>query len=180
MGKGTVVSFADFKGNKENKEIVKDDIQENEIQNSSYYFNLNGVLVEFGGAFIRDLLEKREQNLEEILTFVTKEQVANKKYIAEVHEKDSVNYRMLNVMIDTQTKSIVSALNYMDTPEKVNKMFEMDSEHFQIISLVFTVLMSRSYTEFDYYKMEKNHFMKISPSIEHLLENPIYKGLSQQ
>lgn len=164
-----VFDFNKFKENKKKKEIERVEI----LNNQSYFFSLGeDVEVNFGGAFIREIVNKKEENRENIIQAIHnihKDQVV--KCWNELPPEISNFYA--NMLISQET-ILYNCMNYIEDQETLDSCFEEDSEFVEIIPLLVVVIMAVSYEKHDYEKMEKDNYLKIGPSIDKLIKNKYY------
>lgn len=178
-----VVTLDTLKKQREERLGLTGDSLENSLENESYYFQIEDVSIEFGGAFARDLIAKKKENLERIKMVVSRLTEKTKLDIMEDVPDDSPVAKdaadFIVNLLKLQEEVILQCLIVLNTQQDMSDLFEEDSRYLAITPLLLTTIMAVSYVEFNYMKMEKDNYLKISPSIESLLNNKIYKEISE-
>lgn len=151
--------------------------EESELTNSSYFFNFMNVTVNFGGAFVRSLLENIEKHKEEISgvfemsTKLTEENLALfAEQEPELHEKLAASVRHQDVLIQ-------DILHKVKTPQDFDDLFKEGSEYLSVVGFVLTIVMVKSYSQFDYHRMIKNNWLHINEPVEEFINSPVYKEI---
>lgn len=167
--------------------IKEDKIQKNkDVQNTlddvAYYFSLGWVDVNFGGAYVRNLIEQLNKNKETILKVFKKNSDLNRAKLNSVKSKkfkEDPAYLLVEDAVNKQEALFDEIINSLKTPHDLNAMFDDDSKYLPFIGFVLMVIMVHSYSEFDYYLMLRNRWMNLSLTVENFMNSPEYKRIKK-
>lgn len=167
-----VLDLQKFKKEKEKKILERESM----LNNQSYFFSLDeNVEVNFGGAFVREIIKDKEKNREKIV------QVIHKIHRDSIEKCwDELPPEMSNLyatMLISQETSLYQCLEIVKDQETLDSCFEEESEFIVVIPLLMGIIMAVSYEKDDYVRMEKDNYLKIEPSIDELMNSKYYKEL---
>lgn len=167
-----VLDLQRFKKEKEKKALERESM----LNNQSYFFSLDeNVEVNFGGAFVREIIKDKEKNREKIV------QVIHKIHRDSIEKCwDELPPEMSNLyatMLISQETSLYQCLEIIKDQETLDSCFEEESEFIVVIPLLMGIIMAVSYEKDDYARMEKDNYLKIEPSIDELMNSKYYKEL---
>lgn len=118
--------------------------------------------VDFGGAFVRDLIEKLEINREAVLTAVTNH---NKEYIPNLYKQaglDDESIELVKELFLNNIKMLEEATDIMKTQEDFDNMMSQGSIYLMLMPELISAIMYCSYTEFDLRRMVKQRWLMIN------------------
>lgn len=169
-----VVDISEFRKNKIKSEKTAVKIESPPID-SSYHFSSISVRVDFGGAFVRSLIENLEENREKVLKSLEISHYGSIHVLESMLDKEDEKYKALIEALNKQRVLTQSIVDEMKTPEDFDEMFQEGSKYLNVIGYVITIIMAHSYSQFDYYKMKKDNWLQLSTSVEEFINLPFYK-----
>lgn len=135
--------------------------------NESYFFSVEGIRLDFGGAFVRDILTKLEEKREFISSLVGKilDSDLNKLKNIEKQEFDDELIAELEMAVIKTAEVYKEILTELKTPEDFDRIFSTKSHKLVLTVEILTIVMCLSYTEFDVRRMEKDNWLAIGGTI---------------
>lgn len=157
--------------------LISSDVVEPDksLDGSTYYFSINSIRVDFGGAFVRDLIEKIDQNKVEILSTIESINESNEDQLDDVSSNNE--YEILKDRLSKQNLLMNEVVNSLETPHALDEMFQEGSKYLSIIGLLLTIVMVNSYSEFDYYKMMRDDWIIMTSSVEDFINGQTYQEI---
>lgn len=178
-----VISIQELRENKLKKiedqkvENVKLEEVQRPLDDVAYHFSLGWMDLNFGGAFVRDLIKNLDKNREVITQALRNNIELGKEHFANALDKEDPDYILIKKAMDEQDILIMNIINTLKTPHDLDAMFDDDSKYIHIIGFVIMVIMVYSYSQFDYHRMERDNWMKMSLTVEDLMASDVYKAI---
>lgn len=145
------------------------------VLNQSYFFGDEGTEVHFGGAFVRSILEKLEENKEIIIEMTNKLEEDNKKGMT---EQEGLSFKEKEVLISYVNHTfllIKKTLETMKTPDDFDNFMSEESKELSVMSIVISLIIACSYNELDIRRMIKQKWLMLTSDISSYLS----KGMQQ-
>lgn len=169
--------FEEFEDVEQTSEDFLDDFDM--LANTSYYYSLNELEVRFGGAFVKDIISKIEENKVEILKSIEISNDRSKYYLSKALDEDDKRYKLLLKTLEDQEVLMDEIINNIKTPYDLDEMFREGSKHLKIIGFVLTIAMVHSYTQFDYHRMLRDKWIELSIPIEEFMSSQLYEEIKE-
>lgn len=162
-----------------------------------YFVKVGGYRVDFGGAFLKDIVKKLGENQDKVLGFydraygrvVDSLESQLKEIGAELNKvkievniqqgKDYVVFDEFTENIMKEKELIKSFIKSLTTAEELDTAFDETSKYLGVVGDVVSVIMAVSYTQFDYYRMEKDNWLMLGVDVDTFMENEKFKEVHE-
>lgn len=157
--------------------------QEMNLSNESYYFYIGDEQFNFGGAFRRDMVERGNAKITEVLLNASifadiQEDILKRIQYKELRFEDEEYTDGAEGLLQFQVMAsfkldmelmVQGTLHLLETGDLEN-MLEEDNKYYKLVSLILTNLVYTLYTPFDLRRMEKDNWCLCNANPEEIFE----------